>query len=232
MTVMTSARSLVLGAALLAVLVPAAAQSESGPEEGAEIADLRLLALGDSLVAGYGLEPSEGFTAQLETALRDVGWPVTVLDGGVSGDTTAGGRSRLDWVLADEPDAVFVALGANDGLRGLDPAETRRNLDAILARLVADEGLPTVFAGMYAPPNLGRDYEQAFNDLFSDLASVYDVAFFPFFLEDVAMVGALNQDDGIHPNAEGVAVIVDNVLPHVVQILEAAQEQQAEGGEG
>ncbi len=184
--------------------------------------DLRLLALGDSLIAGYGLPPEQGFTAQLESALRAEGWPVTVLDGGVSGDTSAGGRARLDWVLADEPDAVLVALGANDGLRGIDPDETRANLDAILARLAGDEDLPTLFAGMYAPPNLGREYEQAFNGLYPDLAATHDVGFFPFFLKDVAMVEALNQGDGIHPNAEGVAVMVENLLPHVTDLLEQA----------
>jgi acyl-CoA thioesterase I len=197
--------------------------------------ELRLLALGDSLVAGYGLPEAEGFTAQLEAALRDEGWNVSVLDGGVSGDTTAGGRSRLDWVLADEPDAVLVALGANDALRGLDPGDTRSNLEAILSRLVEEEGLPTLLAGMYAPPNFGRDFEASFNSIYPDLAAEYPVQYFPFFLEDVAMVEALNQQDGIHPTAEGVAIMVDNLLPLAIEILTEASDrvgthQEARGG--
>lgn len=192
----------------LAFALPAAAGAEP----------VRLLALGDSLTAGYGLPDREGFTAQLEAALRADGHDVTVLNGGVSGDTTTGGLARLDWALADAPDAVLLALGANDGLRGLDPGQMRDNLAAMLDRLTA-EGLPVLLAGMYAPPNFGREYSEAFNAAYPDLAETYDVPLYPFFLDGVATEATLNQGDGIHPNAEGVAVIVDRILPHVTALL-------------
>lgn len=182
---------------------------------------IRLLALGDSLTAGYGLPIDESFTVQLEAALRDRGYPVEVTNAGVSGDTTAGGLARLDWALADEPDMVLVELGANDGLRGLDPNDTRRNLAAILERLTA-LGTPTLLTGMFAPPNLGREYESVFNALYPELAETYDVPLYPFFLDGVAAAPALNQADGIHPNAEGVAIIVDRLLPMVIALIESA----------
>ena len=182
---------------------------------------IRLLALGDSLVAGYGLPAAESFPAQLETALRAQGYEVSVINAGVSGDTTAGGLARLDWALADKPDLVLVELGANDGLRGLDPNDTRRNLDEMLKRLT-DRGMPTLLAGMYAPPNLGREYGAVFNGLYPDLAEKYQVALYPFFLEGVATIESLNQSDGIHPNSAGVAVIVENMLPSVIALIESA----------
>ncbi len=187
----------------------------------AEARPLTLLALGDSLVAGYGLAPEDAFQAQLEAALADRGYTVEVLDGGVSGDTTAGGLARLDWALADDPDLVLLELGANDGLRGIDPAETRANLSAILERLTS-AGTPVLLAGMYAPPNLGRRYGEAFNAVFPDLAEQYDVPLYPFFLDGVAAEPSLNQADGIHPNEEGVAVIVERITPHVVALIEDA----------
>lgn len=180
---------------------------------------MKLLAFGDSLTAGYGLPQSDGFTVQLEAALRAEGRPVTVINAGVSGDTTSGGVSRIDWALADQPDAVLLELGANDGLRGIDPAVTRKNLDILLGRFAAD-GLPVLFTGMYAPPNFGKEYGEAFRRVFTDLAESHDVVFYPFFLEGVAGDPALNQTDGIHPNANGVRAVVDRILPAVRQVLD------------
>jgi acyl-CoA thioesterase I len=181
-------------------------------------APLRLMAFGDSLTHGYGLPAGETFPDQLEAALRADGLEVTVINAGNSGDTTAGGRARLDWALADRPDAVILELGANDGLRGLDPAATYDNLDAIMARLAA-EGLPVLIAGMLAPPNLGREYGDAFNSVYPRLAEEYDAPLYPFFLEGVALQPKLNQADGIHPNAEGVAEIVRRIKPLVIALL-------------
>ena len=140
------------------------------------------------------------------------------MNGSISGDTTAGGRARLGWALASKPDFVLVALGGNDGLRGLDPAETRANLGAILARL-RDGKIPVLLAGMKAPRNLGPDYERAFNRAWPDLAGQYGAVLYPFFLDGVALDPALNQPDLIHPNAAGVAVIVARILPFVERLI-------------
>ncbi len=177
-----------------------------------------ILALGDSLTAGYGLTPENSFPSQLEAALVRRGIAARVLNGGVSGDTSAGGLARLDWLLADGPDLVIVELGANDVLRGLDPAATKDNLDTIVARIRAT-GADVVLAGMRAPPNLGSDYGAAFSALYADLAKKHGVAYYPFFLEGVAANPALNQEDGIHPTAEGIAIIVENILPVVADAL-------------
>jgi acyl-CoA thioesterase-1 len=177
----------------------------------------RLLVLGDSLTAGYGLAAEEAFPAQLEKALRQAGHDVTVINAGVSGDTTAGGLSRLDWALADKPHLVLVELGGNDALRGLPPEETRANLDAILEHL-GKAGVKILLAGMQAPRNLGEQYTTAFNRVYPQLAKQHRVTLYPFFLDGVALEPALNQADGIHPNARGVAVIVARILP----VVEAA----------
>lgn len=187
----------------------------------AAAAPARLMAYGDSLTHGYGLPAGETFPEQLEAALRDAGLDVTVINAGNSGETSAGGRARLDWALADAPDAVILELGANDGLRGLDPAATYDNLDAMLARLTS-EGLPVLLAGMLAPPNLGREYGEDFNAVYPRLAEKHGVPLYPFFLDGVALVPELNQADGIHPNAAGVAVIVERIAPHVIRLLENA----------
>jgi acyl-CoA thioesterase-1 len=150
-----------------------------GPAAAAE-APLKLLAFGDSLVHGYGLPAGQSFPEQLEMALRARGLGVTVINGGNSGDTSAGGRARLDWALADRPDIVLVELGANDSLRGIEPSETYRNLDAILGRLAA-EGMTVLLTGMRAPRNLGRDYVTEFDQVFPRLAEKHAVAFYPFF---------------------------------------------------
>jgi acyl-CoA thioesterase-1 len=179
---------------------------------------LRLLVLGDSLTAGYGLTAEDGFTAQLQAALKEAGRDVVVLNAGVSGDTTAGGRARIGWALGDKPDAVIVELGANDGLRGLDPKATFDNLDAIIAD-IRRAGLPVLLTGMLAPPNLGRDYADDFNAIFPRLAEKHGVLFYPFFLAGVAAKPELNQDDGIHPNSKGVEAVVTRILPYVLGLL-------------
>lgn len=177
-----------------------------------------ILAFGDSLTAGYGLARNDSFPARLEAALAGAGVKARVIDGGVSGDTTAGGLQRLDWLLGEEPDLVIVELGANDGLRGLDPEETRRNLDQIIQRIDAT-GAKVLLTGMFAPPNLGREYGAEFNAIFPELADKHNVPLYPFFLDGVAAEPALNQADGMHPNADGVAVIVERILPYVIAAL-------------
>jgi acyl-CoA thioesterase I len=195
----------------LAVLAPATTAA-AAPEP------CRLVVLGDSLTAGYGLASDEGFPAQLEAALRDEGVACAVIDAGVSGDTTAGGRARLDWLLADQPTHVIVALGANDGLRALSPEQMEANLEAILARLEA-EGVDALLAGMYAPPNLGAAYADEFAAVFPRLAERYGVPLYPFFLDGVAGDPGLNLSDGVHPTAAGVAVMIERILPLVVAWL-------------
>ncbi|MBI1207027.1 MAG: arylesterase [Azospirillum sp.] len=184
----------------------------------ARAAPLLITAFGDSLTAGYGLEEPDSFPAQLEARLQAQGYAVEVGNAGVSGDTTAGGRARLDWALADRPAVVVLCLGANDALRGLDPALARANLDAILARLGEDK-IKVLLAGMRAPPNLGPDYARRFDAIYPELARKYGAAFYPFFLDGVAARPELNQADGIHPNRDGVAVIVDRLLPSLLPLL-------------
>lgn len=182
-----------------------------------------VVAIGDSLTAGLGLDAKDAFPAQLQAALKAAGHDVRVIGAGVSGDTTAGGRTRLNWALAaagpQGPDAVIVELGANDGLRGIDPAATHANLAAILEALKRRK-IAVLLTGMLAPPNLGREYDAEFRRVFPDLAARYDVLFYPFFLEGVAADPALNQPDGIHPTAQGVAEIVRRILPYVLKLLD------------
>lgn len=180
----------------------------------------RLLVLGDSLTAGHGLAAGETFPEQLERALQQAGHNVTVINAGVSGDTTAGGLARLDWALRDDPHLVIVELGGNDALRGLPPEETFANLDAILERLDT-AGICIILTGMQAPRNLGVDYTTAFDQIYPRLASKHKVNFYPFFLDGVALDPVLNQADGIHPNSAGVAVIVDRMLPVLESVLES-----------
>ena len=192
----------------------------------------RIAVLGDSLTTAYGLAIEEGFPAQLERRLREEGYDCAVLDAGVGGDTTAGGLARLDWTLADRPSHVIVELGGNDGLRALPPEQMEQNLDAILGRLRAD-GVAVLLAGMRAPPNLGRTYGEAFEAVFARVAEGHDVPLYPFFLDGVAGDPELNQGDGIHPTAAGVAVIVDRMLPTVTDWLDqvdAADEPPAAEG--
>ncbi len=184
----------------------------------ARAAPLRIVALGDSLTAGYGLGPGEGFTDQLQAALKARGQDVEIVNAGVSGDTAAGGLARLDWSLGEGADAVIVELGANDMLRGFDPAETRASLDTILKQLSARK-LPTLLAGMRAAPNLGPDYAARFEPIYSQLAEQYGAVLYPFFLDGAAGQPALLQADGLHPNRAGVAVIVERILPAVERLI-------------
>ncbi len=177
-----------------------------------------LLALGDSLTAGYGLEPTEAMPVKLQSALQ-AGYPeLKIINAGVSGDTAADGLSRVDWALTDEVTAVLVELGANDALRGLDVAQTEAALDAILAKVKARD-LPILLLGMKAPPNLGAQYQSQFEAIFPRLAAKYNALLYPFYLDGVAADRNLNQPDGIHPNAKGVEVIVARLAPKVKELL-------------
>jgi len=196
------------GFAVVAVFGPASAGA----------AQIKLLAFGDSLVHGFGLDAGATFPEQLETSLRAKGLDVRVINGGNSGDTTAGGRARLDWALADKPDAVLVELGANDGLRGLDPAQTYENLDAILTHLLAEK-LPVLLAGMLAPRNLGAEYTEEFDAVYPRLARKHGVPLYPFFLDGIALDPSLNQADGIHPNPAGVKVLVERISPQIIDLI-------------
>ena len=183
-----------------------------------ESSSIRILALGDSLTAGLGLPQEQSFPAQLQNALQTRGHTVEIINAGVSGDTTTGGLARLDWALADQPAAVILALGANDGLRAIDPQLTYENLQAILEKLQSRQ-LPVLLLGMLAPPNLGPDYEREFNAIYPKLAEQFELVFYPFFLDGVAAQSKLNQTDGIHPNAEGVALMVERILPYAEELL-------------
>jgi acyl-CoA thioesterase-1 len=189
----------------------------SAPVSAAE--PVRILAFGDSLTAGLGLTEQDTLPTRLADALTKMGRPVTVINGGVSGDTTADGLSRIDWALTDRPQIMILALGANDMLRGLDPSTARANLEAIIAKAEA-AGVDVVLAGMLAPPNLGTEYKAAFDAIYPDLAKAHNLLFMPFLLQDVAQNSDLNQADGLHPNGNGVAVIVRNLLPYVTQAMD------------
>lgn len=204
--------------AALIVAVPATAQTPR---------PVTIVALGDSLTAGYQLPPADAFPVKLQAALRAKGVAVTVENAGVSGDTSSGGLDRLDWAVGDGVDAVILELGANDALRGIDPAITRRNLDAIITRL-KERNIPILLTGMIAPPNMGSTYGAAFNPIFPDLAAKHGLLFDPFFLEDVAAERDLNLADGMHPNGRGVDVIVRRILPKVEELI--AQVRSRRGG--
>lgn len=202
-------------ALVLAVMLVTLAPLLAAPVRAAE---LKVLALGDSLTAGYNLPADAAFPAQLEKALRGKGVQARVINAGVSGDTTAGGLARLDWALADRPSHALVALGANDMLRGLSPEQAKANLDRIVARL-KQEGVKVMLVGMLAAPNLGADYGRRFNAIFPDLAKKHDVPLYPFFLDEVASNPKLNLGDGLHPNREGVAIMVRKMLPQILGFL-------------
>lgn len=179
---------------------------------------LRLVAFGDSLTAGLGLPAKDAFPAKLQAALKAKGHDVVIENAGVSGDTTTAGLARLDWSIPDGTQGVILELGANDALRGLDPAIAEKSLDAILARL-KERKIPVLLAGMVAPPNLGGSYGERFNAIYPRLAAKYDVPLYPFFLDGVAGQGKLNQSDGVHPTAAGVDVIVERITPAVERWL-------------
>lgn len=191
-------------------------------QPGGAARPVKIVALGDSLTAGLGLPANATFPVRLEQALAQKGLAAEVVNAGVSGDTTADGLSRLDWSVPDDTDAVILELGANDALRGLDPAQARANLDAILKRLAARK-LPVLLAGMLAPPNLGADYTKAFDPIYPDLAAAHGTLLYPFFLDGVAADRRLNQGDGLHPTAAGVDVIVAKILPQVEELVGRAK---------
>jgi len=198
---------------LFILLLPAQILA-SGGEEGRDELYV-IVVLGDSLTAGYGLPRGDAFPTRLETALLAEGENVTVINSGVSGDTTAGGLNRIDWVLADDPDLVIVALGANDALRGVDPETTRANLAAIIEKILV-QGCDILLAGMKAPRNLGAIYYTKFDSIYPELAAEYKIPLYPFFLDGVATDPTLNQGDGIHPNRDGVEVIVERIVPVIL----------------
>jgi acyl-CoA thioesterase-1 len=179
---------------------------------------VKILALGSSLTQGYGLPPGTEFTVQLQAALKKSGIDAVVTNAGVSADTSAGGLARLDWSLADHPDVVILELGSNDMLRGTPPAETEKNLSAILSKLKASR-TKVLFTGMHAQRNLGAQYVKEFDAIYPRLAKQYGVLFYPFFLDGVALNPKLNQADGMHPNPAGVKVIVARMLPFVKKLV-------------
>jgi acyl-CoA thioesterase-1 len=187
---------------------------------------IRIIAFGDSLIAGYRLPSADAFPVQLEKALKSKGYSVEIVGAGVSGDTTEAGLTRIDWALADRADAVILELGANDALRGIDPAVTRRNLSAIIERIEA-KGPKVLLAGMKAPRNWGKDYVRQFEAIYPDLAAKHQLVLYPFFLEGVALDPALILDDGLHPNARGVARMVDGILPSVQKLIAAIEMTRA-----
>ena len=180
----------------------------------------KIVGFGDSLMAGYGLDAGQGFPEKLEKALRDKGHDVVIANAGVSGDTTSGGLSRLDWSVPDGTQLVILELGANDMLRGVGPDITEKNLDAMLARL-KERDIPVLLAGMRAAPNLGPDYRSAFDQIYPRLAEKYGVPLYPFFLDGVAANHAYLLEDGMHPNAAGVDRMVEKLLPEVEKIIAA-----------
>jgi acyl-CoA thioesterase-1 len=215
------AHMLVLGMALMG----ANAAFAQAPAAGAG-KPIKVVVLGDSLSAGLGLSASAAFPARLKQSLKIKGIDVDMINAGVSGDTSSGGRDRLDWSVPEGTDAVILELGANDALRGTDPKVTRAALTDILARLKARK-VAVLLCGMLAPPNYGSDYSARFNAIYPDLAKSFGVPLYPFFLEGVAADARLNQADGMHPTAEGVDVIVKNILPTVEAFVGAISGQRS-----
>jgi acyl-CoA thioesterase I len=212
---------LVLGLALMAGGTASAQTQAIAPAK-----PIKMVVLGDSLSAGLGLPASAAFPERLQKALKSKGIEVDMINAGVSGDTTSGGRDRLDWSVPSGTEAVILELGANDALRGVDPKVTRSALTEILTRLKA-RGIAVLLCGMYAPPNYGSDYSARFNAIYPELAKSFGVPLYPFFLEGVATEAKLNQADGLHPTAEGVDMIVRNILPTVQAFLGAISGQRS-----
>jgi len=186
---------------------------------------IQLVGLGDSLMAGYQLPPGDGFPAKLEAALKAKGLDVAISDAGVSGDTTSGGLARADWSVPDGTDGVILELGANDALRGIAPEESEKNLDAIIAKLKARK-IPVILAGMLAPPNMGGDYADRFNPIYQRLAEKYQLPLYPFFLDGVAAQAKLQLEDGMHPNPQGVDVMVQRFMPQIETFIGTIVEAQ------
>jgi acyl-CoA thioesterase-1 len=202
----------------LAVAIGGLAAAFPAARPAAADKPVTIVALGDSLTAGLGLAAADAFPAKLQKALAAKGIAAIIVDAGVSGDTASGGLARLAWSVPDNTEGVILELGANDALRGLDPAAPRAALDAILRRL-KERGIPVLLCGMLSPPNLGADYARAFNAIYPDLAKTYGPVFYPFFLEGVVTNRRLIQGDGLHPTAAGVDAIVANVLPKVEELI-------------
>jgi acyl-CoA thioesterase I len=179
---------------------------------------IKIVALGDSLIAGYGLPAAETFSVRLQSALQAKGLTIEIINAGVSGDTASGGLARLDWSVPSDTEAVIVELGANDMLRGVDPNVTRAALENIIRRL-KERGVEVLLCGMLVPPNLGPDYARAFNGIYPELASTHGVVFYPFFLDGIAADPKLNLRDGIHPSAAGIAAIVARITPKVEELV-------------
>lgn len=179
----------------------------------------QLVVFGDSLVAGYGLQPGAAYPEQLKKKLDEKGYKLEVINAGVSGDTTSSGLARLNWSVGDNVDAVILELGANDALRGISPEVTEKNLDAMIESFKS-KGIKVLLAGMMAPPNMGPAYGEAFNSIYAKLAEKHGIALYPFFLDGVVANAKLNQSDGIHPTDEGIAVIVEKSMPAVLELLE------------
>ena len=191
----------------------------------------RIVVLGDSLVAGFQLKASDAFPAQLERALQAQGHAVEVINAGVSGDTTAAGRDRVAWAVPPGTDAVILELGANDALRGLDPAQAKSNLDKIISELKAG-GAEVLLAGMLAPRNLGESYGQAFDAIYPALAQKHGLILYPFFLDGIALKAQFNLGDGLHPNSSGVAEIVQRIMPAVEQLIDRVRSHRAAASKG
>uniref|UniRef100_UPI00403F325D arylesterase n=1 Tax=Hyphomicrobium sp. ghe19 TaxID=2682968 RepID=UPI00403F325D len=197
------------------------------PPSAAQGRPATIVAFGDSLTAGYGVKTTDSFPAQLQMALEAKGHKVTVVNAGVSGDTTSDGLARLDWALDPKPDAVILELGANDALRGIDPKVPRANLDKMLAAL-KDKGIPVLLTGMKAPNNWGDEYAKSFDAIYPDLASKYAVPLYPFFLEGVALDRSFTQPDGLHPTAAGVAEVVKRIMPDVEALVASVEQKEAQ----
>ncbi len=189
-----------------------------GAVGAAEARTIQLVGFGDSLMAGYQLPPGDGFPAKLEAALKAKGLDIAVADAGVSGDTTSGGLSRIDWSVPDGTDGVILELGANDALRGIPPEQTEKNLETMIERL-KDRKIPILLVGMLAPPNMGGDYADKFNPIYKRLADKYQLPLYPFFLDGVATHADLQLADGMHPNSKGVDVMVEHMLQAVISFV-------------
>ncbi len=186
---------------------------------------IKIVAFGDSLIAGFGLKANDAFPAQLEIALKKRGYDVEVANAGVSGDTSAGGLSRLDWSIQDGTQAVILVLGANDMLRGMEPELARKNIGEVISRLKARK-IEVLLGGMRAAPNLGADYAARFNPIYEELAKEHDILIYPFFLDGVAGERDLNMSDGIHPTPKGVSLVVERILPSVESLIERVKKHR------
>lgn len=212
---------------ILVLIIPVATLAP-GPAGSADGTPITIVAIGDSLIAGFGVRANESFPAQLQMALQAKGHKVEIINAGVSGDTTAGGLMRLEWALQPRPDGVILELGANDALRGVDPSKPRDNLDKMLEILKA-KGVEVLLAGMKAPQNWGPDYARKFDAIYPDLAAKYQVALYPFFLDGVVLDPTLVQTDGLHPTAAGVGKIVERMLPDVEALIARIARRKTAG---